>query len=92
MSIELNTWHHGSGGGGSGLTFSVYDGLPGQRRRLALTPWSWTRRRPTLALDLTTSRGRRLSGEARHGGQHRRLNVQHLDVIFTLDQPLLRRL
>ena len=77
------TWHDGSGGRGPGLALAVYDGFSWQRR-LTLD------RRPTLALDLAASWWRRLGGEAGHGGQHRRLDVEHLNVILTLDQPLLR--
>ena len=80
------TWHHRPGGGGAGLTLAVYDWFSRQRR-LALT-WGGARG-ATLALDLATSRRRGLGGEAEHRWQHRRLDVEHLDVIVTLDQPLL---
>ena len=82
------TWHHGSGGGGPGLALPVYDGLPGQRR-LEL---SRGQRGPTLSLDLATSGGQRLGGEAGHGGQGRGLDVEHLYVIVTLHQSVLNML
>ena len=80
------TWHHRPGRGRAWLTLAVYDGFSRQRR-LALTCGG--ARGPTLALDLATSRRRGLGGEAGHGWKHWRLDVEHLDVIVTLDQPLL---
>ena len=64
------------------MTLAIYDGFS-RLWRLALT-WG-----STLALDLAASRRRGLGGEAGHGWQHWRLDVEHLDVIVTLDQPLL---
>ena len=82
---SLLTWHRGSGG--ARLALAVYVWLP-RLRRLALT--RGRARGPTLALNLATSGRRGLGGEAGHGGQHRRLDVENLDIIVTLDQPLLR--
>ena len=72
---------------GPWLTLAGYVWLP-MLRRLALTR-GWVRGL-TLALNLATSGGRGLGGEAGHGGQHWRLDVENLDVIVTFDQPLLR--
>ena len=69
------------------LALAVYVWLP-RLRRLALTR-GWARGL-TLAFNLATSGGPGLCWEARHGGQHQRLDVENLDIIVTLDQPLLR--